>query len=83
MMQDLYAWTFGSTSNQNFHNMLGNASWTFLLITCLYKICFYNVRFIGSNDGPFTIQGNEIATKGSTSNNVDFSRELLDTWISW
>ena len=43
--------------------MLGNASWTFLLITCLYKICFYNVRFIGSNDGPFTIQEMQLQGK--------------------
>ena len=59
--------------------MLNNAGRTLLLITCLYKICFYNARFIGSNDGPFTIQGNAIVRKSMASNTVDFSGKLLDT----
>ena len=54
-----------------------------LLITCLYTIFFYNTGFIGSNSGPFTIQGNAITRKSLASDNVDFMGKLLDTWISW
>ena len=67
------------------------------LITCLYKICFYNAGFIGSNDGPFTILGNAIMRKNSAFDtwtsqgsswtlrslgNLDIM-DLLDLWISW
>ena len=69
--------------------MLNNVGRTLLLITCLYKICFYNVGFIGSNNVPLTIQVNAITRKSLASNNVDFSGKLLDsmhllvTWTSW
>ena len=62
-------------SNRKFHDMLGNVSQTFSLITCWYKIYFYNVGFIGSNDGPFAIQVNAIARKGFASDNMVFSRK--------
>ena len=70
-------------SNRNFHDTLGNARQTLLSITCLYKICFYNAGFIGSNIGPFTIQVNVIMRKSLASDNVDFSGKLLDTCTSW
>ena len=59
--------------------MLNNAGKTLLLF--VYKICFYNARLIGSNNGPFT--RNAITRKNSAFDNVDFLRKLLDTWISW
>ena len=43
-------------SNRNFYDVLNNAGRTLLLNIFLYKICFYNAGFIGSNDGPFTMQ---------------------------
>ena len=63
--------------------MLNNAGRTLLLIACLYKFCFYNARFISSNDGPLTKQGNAIVRKSSAFDIVDFSGKLLDTWIFW
>ena len=63
--------------------MLNNVGRTFLLITCLYKIFFYNAKFIDSNSGPFIIQENAIVRKSSASDNVDFLGKFLDTWIFW
>ena len=54
----------------------------YIEIECLYKVCLYNAEFNGSNNGPFTIQGNAITRKSSAFDNVDFSGKLLDTWIS-
>ena len=33
------------------------------LITCLYNICFYNIGFIESNNGPFKIQEMQLLGK--------------------
>ena len=63
--------------------MLDNAGRILLLITHLYKICFYDAGFISSNSGPFTIQVNAITRKSSAFDNVDFSGKLLDTCTSW
>ena len=38
-----------------------------LLITCLYNIFFYNAGFIGSNNGPFTIQEMQLRGKAQGS----------------
>jgi len=55
----------------------------YMEIKCLYKVCFYNTEFIGSNSGPFTIQGNVITRVNLVLDNVDFLGKLLATWTSW
>ena len=50
---------------------------------CLYKVCFYNAEFNGSNNGPSTIQVNAITRKNLALDYADFLGKLLDTWISW
>ena len=60
--------------------MFTNVGRALPLITCLYKTYFYNIGFISSNDGLFTIQEMQLRGKARLLITWTSQGKLLDTW---